>query len=307
MNTPKDYVDSWESRITEAAKIIGKTPTEVEAILNAKPYCITKDPNRLEMISDEEVVPFGDLRKMFCDDNEVTLPQLRLAMKWLRGPKNSTKATEVDTDIFSLHAKYGIENKIEDLDIELLLPFYKPNKKNHIHDILINRYENRFGPIIAFNPESNEIAIEAIINYVSDLESGLPQEESIEVNGELVRLYRVGQVPNEQLEEDPLVPETPLRRGRSTFNRINWNGIQLETRQFFRVLLINGDINASDRVGLRTILTKSIQDLKTIFPESYLDFKEKKLNGELPTLKVSTSAISKSKQNPFSIKTNRTY
>ena len=92
MKTPADYVDSWEARIEQVAKIVGKTPEEVEEILNAPPYQITQDPNRLEMLSDEDVTPFGDMRKMFCDDNGVTLPQLRLAMKWLRGPKGSTRA-----------------------------------------------------------------------------------------------------------------------------------------------------------------------------------------------------------------------
>ena len=260
MQTPE--TDSWDSRIEQVANIISKTPEEVEEILDAPPFKITSDPNRLEMLADEEVIPFGDLRKMFTDDNGVTLPQLRLCMKVLRGPKGSTKATELDSSILNFNAHYGIDTKPEDLDIDQLLPYYNPKKRNRIHDILRNRYESQYGPVIAYKPDSDQIAIDEIVDYVDDCEAGHDPESHIEVDGELVRLYSVGQVPNERVEEDPLFPNKPLKRGRSSINRLNWKDVPQENRQLFRILSDNNDIDVNDRVGLRSMLKESFNEHK---------------------------------------------
>jgi hypothetical protein len=284
MQTPEN--DSWESRIEQVAKVIGKTPEEVETILDAPPFKITSDPNREAMLADEEITPFGDLRKMFTDDNGVTLPQLRLCMKILRGPKGSTKATEVDSNILAFNAYYGIETKPEDLDIDQLLPYYDPKKRNTIHDVIKNRYESSYGPVIAFKPNTDSLAIDEIIDYVDDCESGLDTTDSIEVDGELVRLYYVGQIPNERVDEDPLFSGQPLRKERSTVNRLNWK-----------------DVN--DRVSLRSTIKESFGELKQIFPEAYLEFKELKANDELPKLKISMQDARSKVQSPFNIRRNR--
>jgi hypothetical protein len=301
-----ESVDSWESRIEQVAKILGKTPTEVEEILNAEPFRITSDPNREAMLADEEVTPFGDLRKMFCDENGVSLPQLRMCMKVLRGPKGSTKATEMDTNVLAFNARYGLETTVEDLDIDQILEFYNPRKRNRIHELIRDRYENTYGPVIAFKPDSNKVALEETLDYIADLESGLPVEESIEVDGEPVRLYRVGEVPNQKVDEDPLFPGTPLRRDRSTVNRVNWKDISLETRQFFRILVEDNFIDPEDRVELRKVIRLDLKELKEIFPEAYLTFKELGAEGDLPKLKMSAKSIGSSRtQNPFAIKRNR--
>jgi len=302
-----ENVDSWESRIEEVAKILGKPTTEVEEILNSEPFRLTQDPNRLEMLADEEVTPFGDLRKMFCDENGVSLPQLRMCMKVLRGPKGSTKATQMDTDVLAFNSRYGLETTVEDLDIEQILEFYNPKKRNRIHEVINDRYGSAYGPIIAFKPNSDKVAIEETLDYIADLESGLPTEESIEVDGEHVRLYHVGEVPNERIDEDPLFYNTPLRRDRSTINRVNWKDVSLETRQFFRILVGENYIDPNNRVELRKVIRLGFEELKDIFPEAYLTFKELKNEGDLPKLKMSMkSVISSKKQDPFAVKRNRT-
>jgi len=299
--------DSWESRINQVAKILSKTPDDIEEILSADPFRITQDPNRLEMLADEEVTPFGDLRKMFCDENGVSLPQLRMCMKVLRGPKGSQKASEMDTNVLAFNAKYGLETHVEDLDIEQILPFYNPKKRNRIHELIRDRYESEFGPVIAFKPNSEKIAVEETLDYIADLESGLPAEESIEVDGELVRLYKVGEVPNEKVDEDPLFPDCPLRKGRSTHNRVNWTDISIEVRQFFRILHeYSEDIDPNNRLELRKVVRLPLDELREIFPEIYLIYKELKADNKLPSLKMSLRTVTSRTQNPFAIGRNRT-
>lgn len=305
--------DTWETRIEQASRIMGITPDKLESILNSKGFEITKEPSGIEMLSDEQITPFGDLRKLFCEDNGVAVPKLRMAITYLRGNvKDSTKkyADMIDPDLVELQQRFGIKFRLDDLGVEDLIPLYKPNKNNRITEALRKKFGN--DPIIAFKPDSSEVAIEETINYLADLEQGFNKEESIDVDGELVRLYPLGIVPNQQVDEDPLFVGVPLKRDRSTVNRVSWDGIDLETRQFFRLLMAKKDIDPNNRIALSQIMNKTMKELKAMFPETYLFLKECKLNNTIPTLKMSlTDAAASTKymtsktNNPFGI--NRTY
>lgn len=296
--------DSWASRIEQASKILGIDASKIETILSE--YGVKEQPCGLEMLSDDSVTPFGDMRKIFCDDNEIAVPLLRMAIKHLRGPKDATKTDSIDTDILALKTKYGVETKLEDLGIEQLLSFYDPKKVNAVHTILKNRYGRK--SIIAFKPDMNIVAQEETINYVCDLESGFPEEKSVDVDGELVRLYPIGQTPNELVLEDPLFAGHPLKRERSIVNRVNWENVELKERQFFRILVNANDINRDNRLELSTLLDKELKDLKEIFPEAYMTYKELKAKDELPKLTMSINdATAKTSNNPFDVSVNKTY
>ena len=257
--------DTWESRIERTAKVMGLDPQKVEEILNNPSFKITKESYGLEMLSDESVTPFGDLRKLFCEDNGVSVPQLRMAIKYLRGEQKTKTTTEtIDPDMLDLQRKYGIniKFKLDDLGAEELMPLYNPNKDNAIYRTLVKKYGNK--KVVAFKPDSNVVAVEETINYIVDLNDGYPEEESIEVDGELVRLYPVGVLPNQEVEEDPLFPGCPLKRGRSLNNRVNWTGVNIESRQFFRLLLNSKEIDPNDRVRISQLIKG---DYKEIFPE----------------------------------------
>ena len=305
--TTENTQDTWESRINTASKIMGLEPKQVEDILNSPGFEITSSEFRLEMISDEEVTPFGDLRKLFCEDHaKVPVPKLRMAMKYLRGPSTSKKTDTIDPDILALQKNYGIQTRIEDLDIAAILPFYNPLKTNNIHQVLKDRYEKKFGAFIAFKQGTNQVAVEETVAYVSDLESGFPTEGFIEVDGEPVKPCAVGKLPNQLLEEDPLFPGAALKRGRSTKNQLNWTTTTHEVRAFFRILLLRGDINVNNRLEIAQLM-KSASDVKAfkdIFPEAYIVWIEQKRNNELPKLQISIGDADKAKQqNPFNIPT----
>lgn len=290
--------DTWESRIERTAKVMGLDPQKVEEILNDPSFKITKESYGLEMLSDESVTPFGDLRKLFCEDNGVSVPQLRMAIKHLRGDQKLKTTETIDPDILELQRKYGVF-KLADLGAEELMPLYNPTKKNLIYNTLVNKYGDK--KVVAFRPDSNVIAIEETINYIVDLNDGYPEEESIEVDGELVRLYPIGSLPNQEVEEDPLFPGCPLKRGRSIKNRINWTDMDIEGRQFFRLLLNSKVIDPNDRIKISQLINGSFLGL---YPEIVLRFKELKKKNELPRLLISINeAVHSSNKinNPFGI------
>lgn len=303
MNTEVNTPDTWENRIETAAKVMGLDPRKVEEILDSPGFEITRSDAevRIKMLSDEEVTPFGDLRKLFCEEKaQVPVPKLRMAIKYLRGPKDSQKTDTIDPDILALQTKYGIRTRMEDLDVEALLPFYNPLKVNNVHTILKNRYESKYGPVIAFKPGTKEVAIEETINYITDLETGYPSESHVEVDGEPVKLCLVGQVPNQLVDEDPLYVGSPLKRERSVNNYLNWTGITYEVRAFFRVLLTRNEINVNNRVETAQLIRKSMDELKAIFPQAYIAWSELKQRDELPKLHLTINDLEKSRlQDPF--------
>lgn len=301
-----NQVDSWESRIQNAATFMGLQTSEVEEGL--KEIGAEKEPAGLEMLSDEEVTPFGDIRAVFCDRLKIPIAKVRMAMKCLRGPKGSTKTDTLDPEIVALKQKYGIKFKMEDVDPSELLEHYHPEQPNHPVTVALKK---RFGSdvVIVFKPDSKVIDIEATANYIADMAQGLPLEETVESDGVLVRVYPVGVVPNEMVEEDPLFPGQPLKRGRSVNNRVNWTGIDLEKRQFCRIIAEEGEIDFNDRLRIRelmSVVTKnSLVGMGDIFPEIYLEYRERKQNGDLPKLTIAMAEANGKKQNPFGV--NRSY
>jgi len=291
--------DTWENRIEQAANVMGLSTEEVETILATKGYEITKEPCGLEMLSDEEVTPFGDLRKLFCELNEIAVPKLRMAIKFLRGPKDSTKATEMDTAMVALQSKYGFRMRMQDLGMEELLPYYKPTKKNRIYETLVKKFGSK--PVIAFKPDTTEVAIEETLDYIADIQNGLPEETAIDVNGELVKLYAVGKIPNQVVDEDPLFEGSPLKRGRSIVNRFNWSSVPIEVRQLFRILVDRDDINPNDRVNVAQLIKQTINELKELFPEAFMEYKELKVKEDLPKLVLSIDEATTKRNDPFSI------
>ena len=295
--------DSWESRIEQFAKIIGRSIQEVEAALAEEPLKLTKDETYiLEMLSDENITKFGDFRSLFCDSKNVSLPKLRLGMKYLRGSKEQreTGTDTVDPDIVDLQIKYGFKTRFSDLGPDELIPYYNPEKQNRVYKALKDIFGEK--PVIAFKPDSKKVAVEETVNYITDIKDGLPEEKAIEVDGELVKLYSVGRIPHEVIEEDPLFEGKPLKRGRSIVNRMNWTNISKEIRQFARIAINRNDIDPNDRINIRTLFNPSatLKTLNEIYPEAHMEYKELKLKDELPKLQLSLDDVNGS-NNPFNI------
>jgi len=312
-------IDSWENRIKSAATFMNLTPEVVESSL--KSLGVEKEPAGLEMLSDESITPFGDLRTIFCDGLiKVPIAKVRLAMKYLRSSKDSPKTDTIDPELVSLKTKYGIKMKIEDVNPVELLEYYHPEQPNHPITIALKKV---FGDkkVIAYKSDSSVVDIEATSNYITDLAQGFPEQETIDSDGMLVRLYAIGQIPNQIIEEDPLFEGSPLKRGRSIVNRINWENVQLSIRQFCRIIVARNDLDVSNRFNLTEFMrlvkldsddfNKNLHpnglmpNLREVYPEAYLEYRELAQKNELPKLTMTMDQSNSKKQNPFNI--NRKY
>jgi len=300
--------DSWEFRIRTAATFLGIEPEDVVKAL--KELGVEQEPAGLEMLSDDSISPFGDLMKVFGDARQIPIAKVRLAAKYLRGPKESPKTDTLDPELVELKKKYGIKLKMKDADPADLLQHYHPDKPNHP---VTQALKARFGTsqaVIVFNPESKIVDIDETANYMSDLEQGFPEQNTVESDGVLVRLYPIGKIPNQMIDEDPLFPGQPLKRERSIVNRVNWTNIDEETRKFCRLVVDNEEIDADNKIEVRQfmkIVAKGLKELADVYPEVDLEYRELKQKCELPRLHLSLEEINgNSKQNPFDIR-NRQY
>lgn len=311
--------DTWENRIQSAATFMNLPAKDIEEGL--KKLGVEKDSSGLEMLSDESITPFGDIRVIFCDNRDsngynIPIAKVRLAMKYLRGPKDSQKTDSIDPELIALKTKYGIRMKMEDVEPSELLEHYHPEQPNHP---ITTALKKKFGDkkIIVFKPDSKAIDIDATANYIADLEQGFPEQDTVESDGVLVRIYSVGQVPNQMIEEDPLFEGKPLKRGRSIINRVNWEGINLPTRQFCRVVVNRDDIDVNDRFQVQELMklasqnqvnvkgdvkTEAISDeLRKTYPEADLEYRELTQNNELPKLVLTMESANSRKQDPFGV------
>jgi hypothetical protein len=309
--------NTWESRIRDAATFMGLTMEIVERGL--KELGVEREPAGMEMLSDESITPFGDLRAIFCDNalyGKVPIAKVRLAMKYLRGPKDSQKTDSIDPELVALKTKYGIRMKIEDVEPSELLEHYHPEQPNHP---ITTALKKKFGDkkIIVFKPDSKVVDIDVTANYIADLEQGFPEQDTIESDGVLVRIYSVGQVPNQMIEEDPLFEGKPLKRGRSIVNRVNWEGINLSTRQFCRIITDRDDIDVNDRFQVQELMklaskhqvsvkgdveTEVVSDeLRKTYPEADLEYRELVQKNELPKLVLTMESANGRKQDPFGV------
>lgn len=295
--------DTWENRIKTAATFMGTSTKIVEEGL--KSLGVEEEPAGLEMLSDENVTPFGDIRAIFCENElygKIPIAKVRMAMKYLRGPKDSGKTDSIDPELMALKTKYGIKLKMEDVEPSELLEHYHPEQPSHPITVALKK---RFGDqaVVVFKPDSKIVDIEATANYIADLEQGYAEQETVDVDGELVRVYPIGQVPNKMVSEDPLFPGQPLKRSRSVVNRVNWENISDDSRKLCRIIVERDEIDVNDRFSVKELikLAENFEELKKFYPEAALDYRERKQKDELPRLQMTMNETNGRKQNPFGV------
>ncbi len=188
----------------------------------------------------------------------------------------------------NMQAAFGLVN------IETLLSWYDPEDPDNL---ATNLLQQRFGtePLIAFIPGTREVAIKDSTEYIKDRRRGYDKQENIHVDGKLARLYPVGVLPLDFVEEDPLVivdsgkKAAMLRRGRSSKYNADFNGISLSTRQLVRIIVERRDANPGVRSDLKLLMKTAAEGFEALaeeYPEAYLSYQEREAAGKLPSLRA---------------------
>ena len=166
-------------------------------------------------------------------------------------------------------------------------------------------------PCIVFN-EDGSVNVEASVICLEDLKDGFePRNVFIGDDGVPQQIYKVGERPDSILAENPLLHDRPLRGATESCDQTHrsWSNVPHQVRVLLRLALETGEL-VIDQVGrihdtLDMLVGKTEAEMLTVvnqrFHKAALLYKERRLDGTLPTLKIVRNGSSKAlkKQDPF--------
>jgi hypothetical protein len=179
------------------------------------------------------------------------------------------------------------------MSIPMVVQGYNP-KRRDISYMVMGQLEKRMGnPIVVIN-EDGSVNKDATVAYVESLDEGFDASEDVYDDGEgnVLQIVAVGVDAQSVYDGDPLSLDKPLQKNSYLgVGRVSWKGVEIETRQAFRLALKTGEIDPtqeSDMDWVRDHVKAGVSRyvLKGRAPKALVAFNEGKRTGELPMLRV---------------------
>jgi hypothetical protein len=148
------------------------------------------------------------------------------------------------------------------------------------------------------------VDVETTFKLLNEIKSGYPGRDDVDVNGAIKKVYRLGELPENYADENPLYRDRPLRPdGTCDQTGRSWEGIDLSVRQFVRVAMDEGELKVTHELAhdtLDIVMEKdALKKLRQRYRKAAIKFDELAKTGDLPTLKIPLGGGSEGK-NPFS-------
>jgi hypothetical protein len=137
-----------------------------------------------------------------------------------------------------------------------------------------------------------------------EIKSGYPGRDDVDVNGVIKKTYRIGELPENYADENPLYRDRPLRPdGTCDQSGRSWEGVDLSVRQLIRVAMDEGELRVTHEIAHDTLdivmETDALKKLRSRYRKAAIKFDELAKTGNLPTLKIPLGGGSEG-TNPFS-------
>jgi hypothetical protein len=142
------------------------------------------------------------------------------------------------------------------------------------------------------------IDVDSTCKLLQEIKQGFPGREDFVVNGKPVPVFKVGELPNNFADENPLYVGRPLRPdGTCDQTGRSWEGVELEVRQLIRIATQGSHVSFDDA---HKFLDLALGDdpMKTIrnrYRTASLQFDNLAATGNLPTLKITLGSVEGSK------------
>lgn len=136
------------------------------------------------------------------------------------------------------------------------------------------------------------VDVETTVKLLSEVKGGYDGRENIEVTGEIKEIHRVGDLPDNFVEENPLYRNRPLRPdGTCDQTNRSWNGVTMQVRQLMRVAMDNGSLKDISFERVHDIMDMAMDadafnKFAKRYPAAAVEFKKLESVGKLPTLKL---------------------
>jgi len=140
--------------------------------------------------------------------------------------------------------------------------------------------------------KGRKVDVKTTADLLAEIRQGFPARDIIVIEGIPKKIYKIGELPNNEVDENPVFAGRPLRPdGTCDQTNRSWAGISEECCQFVRLVCQTGEMKINVETAhyfLDTILATDEPFKKLIgrFPKTYPTYEEAKTKGTLPRLKI---------------------
>lgn len=235
--------------------------------------------DEFEMILTELLIPFP----------KKEIPKPRIKYAWSLLTAKVCIPTTTDLPVWTQQKPIGQWSDLE------LLNLYNKECPPDVEDELNKRARGRY--TIIFNNDGT-VDVE---NSLYMIRKARTQEmpSTFMIKDQICQLYHIGEFPMDVLFECPVHSNILLVDGYCEECGRKWDTNQYDKNVFFRL------ITQSEKVDLRLYKDQNLEQLQGNFPKVFLQYKELKDEGRLPSLK---RKLSKTRQgDPFRVSTHKVY
>jgi hypothetical protein len=137
------------------------------------------------------------------------------------------------------------------------------------------------------------VDVETTLKLLMEVKQGFDGRNDIDVDGTIKPVYKIGDLPENYADENPLFPGRPLRPdGTCDQTGVKWEGVPHEARQLAYLGVKEGEIKAEGPnlypfvEGLIETAKKGVGALRKQLRKASLKFDDLQKTGNLPTLKI---------------------
>lgn len=186
--------------------------------------------------------------------------------------------------------KYVSPRNVERLSVEELVKCFDPEDSDNSVGTRLKQI-SKGEKFLVYNDGRN-VDVETTVKLLIEIKGGFGGREDVTVNGNVKKVYALGELPENYADENPLYNNRPLRPdGTCDQTGRSWEGVEYSIRQFVRVAIDTGELKINHETSHDVIdmvlELDALKKLRQRYRKSALNFDELEKVGKLPTLKIS--------------------
>jgi len=135
------------------------------------------------------------------------------------------------------------------------------------------------------------VDVDTTFKLLMEIKGGYPGRDDVDVAGAIKKTYRIGELPENYADENPLYRDRPLRPdGTCDQTGRSWEGVDLSVRQLIRVAMDEGELRVTHEIAHDTLdavmEAVALKKLRSRYRKAAIKFDELVKTGDLPTLKI---------------------
>jgi hypothetical protein len=152
--------------------------------------------------------------------------------------------------------------------------------------------------------EGRLVDVDTTFKLLTEIKAGYPGRDDVDVNGAVKKVYRIGELPENYADENPLYRDRPLRPdGTCDQTGRSWEGVDLAVRQLVRVAMDTGELRVTHETAhdiLDMVMEPNpLANLRKRYRKASVRFDELAKTGDLPKLMISLGEGGSESINPF--------